>query len=280
MKKNVKTLAVAGLVIGALAIGGIGTVAMASGNAYQTYKDAALSVTHRENHTMDTSFSAKENDVILFSGTSQTKIDGADTYSSARVEGGGQAVDTESSTVGGTVTRRTGEVYTSTALDSRYQEWERPGATSTSTKLMSMVTDLLVGDVKTHFTSSGETVSVNLSGAQIPELMNVAVSAMLEQSGNHADRFDTNGDYTDMLRNLPIKKAAVIQSVKLDATVSGGEITGQDLVIVLTGDDAVGTSHEVELTVKMATSEIGSTTVQAIDTTGKNVTESNMNYMR
>lgn len=46
-------------------------------------------------------------------------------------------------------------------------------------------------------------------------------------------------------------------------------------MIVMTGKDAAGTSHEVELSIQADTTNIGSTTVQSIDITGKTVTESN-----
>lgn len=280
MKKSVKTIAVTGLIIGALAVGGIGTVVMASGNAYETYKDAALSITASENHTTTINFSAKENGVLLFSGSSLTMVDGADSYTSTQVEGNGQSVDNEASIVEGTVIRRTGEQYTSAALPDTRGEWQRPDVPTSSTKLMGMVTDLLVGDVKTHFTSSGEIISANLSGAQIPELANVAFSAMLEQNGNRITLYEGSVGYADILSSIPIQKDAVIKSVHLEAVVTNGDIAGQDIVLILAGTDADGTSREVEFTIKTETSNIGATDVQPIDTSGKDVTETNYSTMR
>jgi len=276
MKKNIKTLAITGLVVGALAIGGIGTVAMASGNAYQSYKDAVLSMTQENNQTVVTSFTATENDVAILTGSNIMKIDGSNSYSSSKVDAGSKSADTEQSTVNGNMIYRVGNEYTSATLDNRYDDRERPEASSSSTKLMNMVTDLLVGDVKTHFTSSGDNITVDLSGAQIPELLNVAVSAMMEQSDRQQARYDSESSYMDILSSLPITTDASIQSVHINADLAGGEIIGQTIAIVLTGNDNSGTSHAVELTIQTETTDIGSTTVQAIDTTGKTVSEANL----
>jgi len=275
MKKNIKTLAITGLVVGALAVGGIGTVAMASGNAYQSYKNAALSMTQGNNQTVITSFTAAENDVAILTGFSTMKIDGNNSYSSSMVDAGSESVDTEQSTVNGNMIHRVGSEYTSATLD-RYDVRERPDAASSSAKLMNMVTDLLVGDVKTHFICSGDNITADLSGAQIPELLNVAISAMLEQGDRQQARYDSESSYMDILSSLPIATDASIQSVHINADLAGGEIIGQTVVIVLTGNDNSGTSHAVELTIQTKTTDIGSTTVQAIDTTGQTVNEANL----
>lgn len=280
MKKNIKTFAITGLVVGALAVGGIGTVAMASGNAYQSYKDAALSMTQGTNQTVVTSFSVRENDVAILTGSATTKIDGRNSYSSSAVDAGSESVDTEQSTVNGNMIRRVGDEYTSATRDSRYDGREQPDASSSSAKLMNMVTDLLVGDVKNHFTSSGDSISVDLSGAQIPELMNVAVSAMLEQSGRQQARYDGESSYMDILSSLPITTDASIQSVHIEADVTGGEIIGQTIVAALSGKDNAGSSRTVELTIQTETTDIGNTTVQAIDTTGQTVNEASLHDYR
>lgn len=280
MKKSIKTLAMTGGLVGALAIGGIGTAAMANGNAYQTYKDAALSITQIDNQTITTTYSVMENDVEILSGSTVSKIDGTDSYSSTKIEGGGKVVDSEQSMTDGIMIHRVGDEYTSTTLGSQYQSRNELEPSSSSMQMMNMITDLLVGDVKTHFISSGDKITVDLANAQIPELMNVAVSAMLEQSGRQNNNSDGESVYNDLLGSLPITKEASIQSIHLDATVSDNDISSQNIVITLAGKDNEGTSHTIELALQGETTDINNTTAPSIDTQGKSVTEINNHESR
>ena len=57
-------------------------------------------------------------------------------------------------------------------------------ASSSKAKLGEMILDTLVGDVKNQFVVDGDTISVNLEGAQIPELAKLAISAATEDVNN------------------------------------------------------------------------------------------------
>jgi len=281
MKKRVSKLAIAGLLVGCLTIGGIGTVAMASGNAYQDYKNAALQTVSARNMTVSTSLNVKEDAAVLIAGDTITQTDGKNSYSSSKMQVNGETVDLEQAQSADKIITRNGDEYTSTTLDSRYSDYDRENLSnsSSSVKLMGMVTDLLVGDVKTHFTTSGDTITVNLEGAQIPELVNVAASAMVEQSAASKNKTQYPDEvFGDVLQNLSITQNVKVKSISLTGKVESGYLSDSDITIVLTGTDSAGTSHEVELKAQSKVSDVGSTSVNTIDTAGKTVTESARNY--
>lgn len=277
MKTNFKKLAIAGVLVGALTVGGVSTIAFATGNAYQNYKDAALQTIQEQNMTVTSDIMVKQDGTVIISGNAVSQTAGLNQYSSSQMKVNGETVDTESSTIDGSTIRRIGDQYTSTSYAGKNGDWDSRDQFSTSSssvKLMEMVTDLLVGDVKTYFTGSGNTVSVNLEGAQIPELLNVAASAMVEQGTNKPGRVSSESDiFSDVLQNLTITQSVQVKRISLEAEMSDGYVGDNVITIVLTGKDSAGAVHEMELTCNASLSNIGSTTPQAVDTTGKTVTE-------
>lgn len=284
MKKNFKKMAIAGALIGVLTVGGVSTVAFATGNAYQNYKSAALQTVEAQNMTVTADITVRQDGKVIMSGNTTSQIDGRSQYSSSQIQTDGTTTDVESSTANGTTITRIGDQYTSANHTNRDDDWndgKSLSASSSTMKLMEMVTDLLVGDVKTHFTGSGNTVSVNLEGAQIPELLNVAASAMVEQSANKPGR--TSGEYDlfgDVFENLPITQNVQIKRISLEGELQDGYAADNVITIVITGADSSGTTHEIELICKADISNIGSTTPDTIDTTGKTVTEATLDYYR
>lgn len=284
MKTNFKKMAVAGTLIGVLTVGGVSTAAFASGNAYQDYKSAALQTLEAQNMTVTADITVKQDGEVIVSYNSTSQIDGGSQYSSSQIQANGKTTDAESSTANGTTFTRIGDQYTSANHADRDRDWndsERFSSSSSAMKLMEMVIDLLVGDVKTHFTGSGDTVIVNLEGAQIPELLNVAASAMVEQStdkpGRTSDEYELFGD---IFENLSITQDVQVKRISLEAELKDGYTTNHVITIVLTGTDSSGTSHEIELFCIADISDLGSTTPDAVDTTGKTVTEATLDYYR
>lgn len=269
MKSSLKTMAVTGLLAGTLAVGSFGVTAMANGNAYETYKSSLMNTSGYTNSTINTSFEVKENNVSIFSGSNVTKTDGSNTYSTATATGTNGTFETESSTVDGIRIERKGDSYTSTQLDGDISERRDLDPSSNSAKLMNMVADLLVGDVKNQFVSNGDSISLDLSEAQVPELANVAVAAAFEQKNIQEDKADTI--QSDVMTNLQISQNVRVQQLHLEAIVSDGSITNQTLILTLVGEDNAGASHTEEIEFQMNTTDIGTTTVEAINTDGKTV---------
>lgn len=281
MKKKMNKFAVAGLLVGCLTVGTMGSVALAGGNAYEDYKAAVLQTATAQNMTVKADVTVKEDGVAVLTGETFVQTDLKDSYAGSTVQANGNTLDMETARSGNETLIRHGDTYTA-LISPEYSEGK--GGThelsANGVKLMNMVTDLLVGDVKSHFAKNGDTITVDLDGAQIPELLNVAVSTAAEQAGAKADSpefkhdkvLDNDNLFGDALWNLIITENVQIKSIHLDGTVQNGYLTNNNLTVVLTGNDSAGVFHEVELFLNAQVSDIGSTSVGTIDTEGKEIT--------
>lgn len=131
-------------------------------------------------------------------------------------------------------------------------------------KLMGMVMDILVGDVKTHFTSSGDDVQVSLDGAQIPEIANVALNAFFESQGRYInyledDSFDAV--FYDCLKTLSEGKDMHFKSVSYTGSLDGGMLSDNTAKAVIVGTDKNGNAHELVIDITADVTNVGTTQV-------------------
>jgi hypothetical protein len=250
-------------------------VASASGSSgYETYKSAAKNLAVTSNATFSTSFEVKDNGNTDISGTSVEKLEGTNNSSVINVKNGDVTKETETSRIDGKSIVKDGENYYSRDVKVNDKMGKKFDASSSRSKLGEMVLDTLVGDVKNQFVVDGDTISVNLEGAQIPELAKLAVSAAAEEAnGKKANNKTEAGKdgLKDALKNIPNLKDIDIKSLNLTAKVNGSALTENTLKIVITGTDENDVSHEVEVSVDTTVSGVDSTKADSIDTTGKQV---------
>jgi len=170
-KKGFKTMAVSA-VAGCLLLSLSITAFATSGSGYETYKDAFKSTVLTENVTVSTQIEVTDNGTIILSGESIKKLDEKSSSSKTSITVGEISKEYESSVNNGNyVVNTDGKYYTVNKSDEKFGRDHREKLTSSNTiKLAEMLTDTLVGDVKNQFVKDGETISVNLEGAQIPEL--------------------------------------------------------------------------------------------------------------
>lgn len=272
MRKHFRNLALTGLLIGSMVIGGVGSMALANGSAYQNYKNAAMQTIKEQNMTVNADLTVRQDGQIILTGNTLLQMNGDSLYSNCRMQANGEVTDIETSVAQGTAIVRAGGQYSLVNFSSK-EENELMNLSPNSMKLMEMVADLLVGDVKTHFTGDSNTVSVSLEGAQIPELLNVAAAAMAEHSTDLSNRASKVSDNThelfgNTLKDLPIMETVQIKSIRLNAILQNGYLQNNDVTIILSGTDNSGTTHELEINGSNTISDIGSTTPDTIDTTG------------
>jgi hypothetical protein len=250
-------------------------VASASGSSgYETYKSAAKNLAVTSNATFSTSFEVKDNGNTDISGTSVEKLEGTNNSSVTSVKIGDVTKETETSRIDGKSIIKDGENYYSRDVKVNDKMGKKFDASSSRSKLGEMVLDTLVGDVKNQFVVDGDTISVNLEGAQIPELAKLAISAAAEEeNGKKANNKNEAGKdgLKDALKNIPNLKNIDIKSLNLTAKVNGSALTENTLKIVITGTDENDVSHEVEVSVDTTVSSVDSTKADSIDTTGKQV---------
>jgi len=274
--KKIKTIMVTALT-GCMLLS-VTVVASANGaSGYETYKSAAKNIAVTSNATFSTSFDVKDNGNTSISGTSVEKLEGVNNSSITNIKIGDVAQETETSRIDGQTILKDGENYYSRASNdkARNDKMEKKfDASSSKAKLGEMVLDTLVGDVKNQFVIDGDTISVNLEGAQIPELAKLAISAAAEEQNN---KQDSNTDEAgkdglkDALKSIPNLKNIDIKSLSMTAKVNGSTLTDNSFKIAITGDDESGVSHEFEVSTDTTISGVNSTKADSIDTTGKQV---------
>lgn len=294
MKRNFKKTAVAGILIGLLIIGAASTAVFAMGNPYQDFENAATQTALLKNMTVNADITVTEDGASILSGTVSGQLDGENQHCSGNITVNGQTIDMETSRVDGTTICRMGDIYTSFTRQNKKNgstDSEELTADSNKIKLAQLAADALIGDAKTYFTENGDKISVNLQGAQIPDIVNVALAAVTDKSvTDNVTAFADGGSkgmmkdfggmdmniVSSLLKNLTEMQNAQITSGSMDATLDNGYISGAVINVTVTGTDSAGISHKMVLTANVSLSNIGSTTVSAIDTAGKTVISSNM----
>ena len=274
--KKIKTIIVTALT-GCMLLS-VTVVASASGaSGYETYKSAAKNMAVTSNATISTSFEVKDNGTLDISGTSVEKLEGNNNSSITNIKIGDVTKEIETSRIDGKTIMKNGEDYysgTSNGKEKNMRGEKKFDASSSKSKLGEMVLDTLVGDVKNQFVVDGDTISVNLEGAQIPELAKLAISAAVEEGNNKKanNKGEAGKDgLKDALNSIPNLKNVDIKSLSMTAKVEGSTLTDNSFKIVVIGDDESGVSHEIEVSVDATISAVNSTKADSIDTTGKEV---------
>lgn len=267
MKKSGKKTAITGLAIGCITVCATGIVAMANGNAYEKYKEAMITTAKIENMTVSSEFKVTQNGTQIVTGSQIIEMDQQQTYSSGTITAAEKTIATEFYYQDDQIICRVDNEYKTMAVPTSSRSGKRDISNSpNSMKLMEMVTDLIVGNAKNQFTGSGDHISMNLEGAQIPEIVNVAVAAISERTENRPH----NSEFTEYL-NVEDVENLKVQRISVEADLENNQIAGQDVTIVLKGFDKDGEVQELELSYQLNYSKIGETSPAGIDITGKDV---------
>jgi hypothetical protein len=274
--KKIKTIVITA-VTGCMLLS-VTIVASANGaTGYQTYKESLKNIVATKNATITTTFSVKDNGNTTISEVGVEKLEGVNNSSNTKITTGSTTKEVETSRIDGQTIVKDGEIYYSGTNNDKMKNKnmeKKIDESSSKTKLGEMIIDTLVGDVKNQFVVDGDTISVNLEGAQIPELAKLAISAAAEEQNNKKD--NNKGEVgkdglKDALKSIPNLKNVDIKSLSMTAKVNGSTLTDNSFKIVITGDDESGVSHEFEVSADTTISGVNSTKADSIDTTGKQV---------
>lgn len=304
MKKTMKqTLGavVAGTTLLAVTVTAMG----AQGNAYENYKEALKNTVEMAgknragNGTLELEASLKRNGVQEFSMSTIQKMDGKNHRGTLQVEALGTQKEMEMSCseVGNYL--KVGDNYYSFNHKARDMErkFEHEGERKLSDKeekLGQMFLDTLVGDMKNQFVQNGESISVELEGAQIPEVAQLMLDVALEgketgeehregRRGRSHCEGKNNGECEEYIKEiedfmsfpehveLPKLKEADLTAISLEAQVVDGLITQNTLNIKVTGKDEAGETQELVLNMALGIKDLNNTTVELLDVQGKTV---------
>lgn len=245
-------------------LGTAGVIAYASGNPYETYKSAVVSTISEDNLTAQATVQMKQNGKVIASGYGIYEKSADAQYANVTADVSGNSIVHEEYSDGNIKVKSDGNQYTEKNKKEKSDKHEQ--LTPNMIKLAEMTADLFVGDLTNQFTISGDTVSITLTDVQIPEIANVAVSVFTEiNTGKPADENKNNLDDI-LLQEFPIAQNARIESVSMDADISKGNLSAQNMTIVMSGQTSDGKDTQVEVTIDANITDIGSTTPQMIDT--------------
>lgn len=259
-----KKITVACLAAGLTLVGTVGLIAYAAGNPYESYKSAVVNTIGEDNLTAHAAVQMKQNGKVIASGNAVYEKSAGVQYASVVADVAGQNMIQEEYSDGNVKIKSDGSKYTEKSRKEKHDENEQ--LTPNMIRLAEMTADLFVGDLSNQFVSNGNTVSVTLTDVQIPEIANVVASAFTEMNaGKHFD--EGKNDLEDvLLQEFPITQNAKIESVTMDAEIVKGNLSAQNMTIVVSGQTSDGKDTQVEITINANVSDIGSTTPQTIDT--------------
>lgn len=259
-----KKITVACLAAGLTLVETAGLIAYAAGNPYESYKSAVVNTIGEDNLTAHAAVQMKQNGKVIASGNAVYEKSAGVQYASVVADVAGQNMIQEEYSDGNVKIKSNGSKYTEKSRKEKHDENEQ--LTPNMIRLAEMTADLFVGDLKNQFVSNGNTVSVTLTDVQIPEIANVAASAFTEMNAGKNNDNGKNDLGDVLLHEFPITQNAKIESVAMDADIAKGNLSAQNMTIVVSGQTSDGKDTKVEITVNANVSDIDSTTPQTIDT--------------
>lgn len=150
-------------------------------------------------------------------------------------------------------------------------------------KFAELFADSMVGDLKNNFVLASKdgdnrTYSVNVSGGQIPEVVNAGISLMFT-AANNADRAQASAEYeknvaasNDASKDIMAMLGTdpYIDSVACNFTLDkDGKLISNDMQASMTGVDSKGKKHTITMKGTYNISDYGTTKVDTFDTNGK-----------
>ncbi len=259
-----KKITAACMAAGLALMGTAGVVSYAAGNPYENYKSSVVNTISEDNLTAHAAVQMKQNGKVIASGNAVYEKSAGVQYASVVADVAGQSMIQEEYSDGNVKIQSDGSKYTEKSRKENHDENEQ--LTPNMIRLAEMTADLFVGDLSNQFVSNGNTVSVTLTDVQIPEIANVAASAFTEMNAGKNNENGKNDLGDVLLQEFPITQNAKIESVTMDADIARGNLSAQDMTIVVSGQTSDGKDTQVEITINANVSDIGSTTPQTIDT--------------
>ena len=259
-----KKITAACMAAGLALMGTAGVVSYAAGNPYENYKSAVVNTISEDNLTVNAAVQMKQNGKVIASGSAVYEKSAGVQYASVVADVAGQSIVQEEYSDCNIKVKSDGSRYTEKSRKEKRDENEM--LTPNMIKLAEMTADLFVGDLSNQFVSHGDTISVSLTDVQIPEIANVAASAFTEMNAGINNENGKNDLGDILLQEFPITQNARIESVTMDADIAKGNLSAQNMTIVISGQTSDGKDTQIDITINANVSDIGSTTPQMIDT--------------
>lgn len=187
---------------------------------YRQFKDAVMNTVAAQNADIEADFTVTDNGRETAAGTSVWKFDGSMKLERTSIQCGGFTREWESG-------------------EKPVQEAE--ATSSSAMALAETLADTLAGDIKNEFAADAGHITLDLQGEEIPQITRLAVAAAAERL-----RQSLPGSETGMAAGLT---GTDVQSLRMEADVSGGSLSLCSLDVMITGIDETGAAHTVGISV-------------------------------
>lgn len=278
----------------------ITTALAASSNVsgYEKVKDSLFSLYSIQNYTVEMDYGMEEDGIEFLQGSLSAKAQNKNNSSfNISFSFDGKTYSVENSMTDGIIITKPADsdVYhkfakystNSDGISLQVTDNQTPfQLTDNQKKLINVVLDMFAGDTKNYFTNDNGKITMKLERNQVPELFQAALSVMSEQMNKaidssmyaHHSEDDIFNDNFFENKLLNLINDLAIESVYAEGYIDDNNLLNDaKLTFTLTGKDADGTPHALTTSLKYVISDVGTTTAEAIDLTGKEVSEFDLN---
>lgn len=283
-------MAGAGFGIGAMLLLVTGFTAMANTSGYDAYKTALKNTKAKTSLTAKVDMTVTDNGKEVLTGTSNFKLNQVlNSGSIAATMGNGTQTHSFQ------VFRQDGKVVFKNSEDDVYRvmeqntpKWHREEGASNPPKVMEQVIDSLMGNIQELATveneaDGGKLAKLQLSGNQIPTVVNVLGTFIVSKAANH-DQWDhsnwnqaetSSATHAKMKVDIPkLTDNITVEKIMLGAEISSDDVLEQQTAdITIAGTDSSGNHHELDIHLKVNFTDFNQTVPEHIDLMGKKTQE-------
>lgn len=250
----------------------------ASSHGYDTYKEA-LKKTHTLTNTTTTmNMKVSTNDEVIQDMNTIMKYNGDESVAQGYVD---LTTTTDSLQVSGTLQDRKAifqtdgeETYYVTELEAKEIDEEKIAKyhSPEMMKIGEMIFDTITKPMHNQFEINNQTVTLDMTNDDIPTVLNAIGSFMMKKGfEHHTDVELSTDDYPFLLNNVSFDMPALQDDIIVERAVINAELTDEgyfkshDMLIIISGKDANGETHQLETRMDISLEDINQTTVETID---------------
>lgn len=276
MNKKLITM-LTSLTLGGVLLFGTAFVNASQLSGYESFKGAIKDTQALKNGTIDLQLTASDNGNSIITLSSNVKLnETANAMSSLTTLKSASNTQTFNSYKqdGKNITKNSSSAdYTVIQSNNKKSKAENPEIT----KSMEVVVDTLVGSMQNKVSTINNTDgtkkdSISLNSSEITPLANALSSIALIKNDNGSSTYD-KANLASLKNVLPQLQSNIkIESINSNGTINkADEITAQTAEVVVSGNDAAGKQHNIKIDINVTLSNIGNTTPDKVDLTGKQV---------
>lgn len=267
---------VASIALGALLLTTTVFAGLSGTSGYDTYKTALKTTIAAESATAQVEVTVKDNGAVLETFQIDSKVDVTNQSMSSNVNMGDDAVEFFMNDGQFVIKSSDSDAYKVRQSEdgtNPHQDLDMSAMMDSDhvQKMESVLDALSTGFLKyvstTNNIDGSKQVAINLNGSQVPQTLN----AMIAVASTNMDR-DMEAK-TEHFGNMPkLVSGITVEGINVNAQISKDNLlTEQNQSVVISGIDADGIQHKVELAVKISFSDYNNTQTEKVDLSGKQV---------